>query len=200
MEDFDTDTTETEAPVEAGIPQEIKDAFVAAHDADKDDDSVKIEMLAAGAKFKQVTRMFGELMIEFGYAVSKEEKAQAVSDACEEKELDTEEGFDAAVEALVGALESVNERGAGTMIRAYCKKNEIEFFKKPKTVAGERKDSFTSKFREFLIDKPNASSDDVLGFFDEHGNENQKQNKSTQRYFQSMREITNAIYTKHVAA
>jgi hypothetical protein len=193
MKDFDTDQVEA-VEAEDGVSEEIRSAFKESYDAGKDEDIVKIDMISAGAKFKQVTKIFNELMIEFGYAVSKEEKQKAVEDAVGGNDLSTEEGFDAAVSALVASVDSMNERGAGTSIRAYARKNDIDCFKKPKAVGGGTRTTFLSDFYDALVENPAMTEGEADEFIKENGTANTIRWAKTH---QKAREMANKIAEKY---
>lgn len=175
----------------------IREAFNNGQNSDLDEDSIKIEMISAGATFKNVTRLYNEFMIDAGMASSKEDKENAVKKAVEGNDVSTEEGFDAAVECIVFDLESVNERGAAAMIRAFCKKNETPCFKKQKVASSTpRGDSFSAKFREWIVENPMATKEDFDAFAKENGNENQN-TPATKRYFMNIVSMVNEIVKQY---
>ena len=185
MDFEDSETTET-ASKKSLITDEIKVAFNAAIEAGKEEDLIKIDLIAAGAKFSNATRIYNELMVEAGLAVSKEEKAEVVANACAEADLSTEEGFDAAVKFISDSIESVTDRSAAGMIRAYAKKNDIEFFKKPKKVGGGTRTSFLGDFYDALVENPNMTEEEATAFIDEHGTPNTKRWESTHQKARAM--------------
>jgi len=192
IEDFEIAEDEA-TPVEKTISDEVRAAFVAAHDADKDDDSVKIEMISAGAKFKKVTKMFNDLMVEYGYAVSKEEKSKAVASACVDVEWSTEDGFATAVANMTGALDSVSDKSAASSIRAYAKKNDLECFKKPKAAGGGTRTTFLTDFYDALYENPSMSEEEAKEFIEKNGTKNTiRWAKAHQR----VRILTNRIAAK----
>ena len=58
----------------------IRAAFDAAHAAGKEEDDIKLDMIGAGATFKNVTRLFNQFSVDAGLTVSKEEKDQILLD------------------------------------------------------------------------------------------------------------------------
>ncbi len=173
------------------ISGEIRNAFREAKEVGKDEDAVKIDMISAGASFKQVARMYTQLMQEYGYTVTKKAKDEAVQTAVAGVELGDAEGFAAAVKALQEAVRNVNERSASALIRVYAKKNGIESYRKPKS--GHRKASMSAKFREFIINNPTASEGVVDAFIMENGSAKQQKNKNSRRIFHEIRVIANRI-------
>jgi hypothetical protein len=174
------------------ITDEVRKAFTDAVAAEKSEDEIKINMIAAGAKFKNVTRIFNELMVEAGLAISKEDKDKIVSDACAEVDLSTEEGFDAAVAKVNGAIESTNEKGAATMIRAYARKNKIEFYKKPKKEGGTRT-TFLSDFYAALLENPSMTEEEAHQFIVDHGTANTLR---WEKSHQKVRQLANDLVKK----
>ena len=62
------------------IELNIREAFDSAIASGKDEEDVKMDMLGAGAKFKNVTRYFNEFMIDSGMIKSKKEKDEVTLD------------------------------------------------------------------------------------------------------------------------
>lgn len=164
------DTTSDKAPKQPAISDEIRQAFDSAISAGKVEDMIKIDLIAAGAKFKQATRIYNELMVEAGLAISKEDKDAAVASACIDADLGTEEGFNAAVAELDAAIESTNAKGAAVMVRAYARKNERECFKKPKSGSGVARVSFVYTYCNYVRDNPDITKGDIDTFIKEKGN------------------------------
>lgn len=163
-----TETTETTE--ENKIPDEIRDAFQKAKAEENDEDLIKIEMITAGAKFKQVTRMFNDLMIEFGFSVSKKEKADIAKTSCEGIDIASKEGFDEAVIKMASASEKVNNRIAAIAIRAFAKKENIDVYKVPK--GDGTRTTFMSEFYDALIENPCMTEKEVHDIIVEKGTPN----------------------------
>lgn len=159
MED-QTETNQQEAETEV---DNIKPAFLEAVEAGKDEDAIKLAMITAGATFKNVTRLYNAYMIDAGLAVSKEDKETALEAAVEGADLSAEDEFATAVEALVEGLAGTTERSAAALIRAYAKKNELECWAKPKGTGAPR-DSFASKFYDFLVGNPTMTVEEATAY------------------------------------
>ena len=129
----------------------IRAAFDAAHAAGKEEDDIKLDMIGAGATFKNVTRLFNQFSVDAGLTVSKEEKDQILLDVLNGADLADEETFNAKVEELMSRLSGSTDKSAAALIRAYAKKNGIEAFKKAKGGTGEAKTGFAAKFYDFLV-------------------------------------------------
>lgn len=184
------ETTETDDLMNA-----IREAFDVGQDNESDEDTIKIEMISAGATFKNVTRLYNEFMIDAGLLASKEDKEKSVASAVSENNVSTEDGFNKAVESITADLESVNERGAAAMIRAYCKKNSTECFKKPKSEATRNtKDGVNQKLIDMMVDNPNITEKEISDFIDTYGTNGTKNFKG---YWQRIRSGFNEVAKKN---
>ena len=176
---------------------EVRAAFDDAMDAGKDEESVKLDMIGAGATFKTVTKLFNQFMVDSGRAVSKEQKDQMLADVMGEADASTEEGLQAAIESLVAASDgAITEKGAATSIRAYCKRNELECYKKPKA-ASVRKDTFRDDFLNALVANPEMTEEEAEAYIMEHGNPTAIKIKDT--YYQKFRACVNRVHAEKVA-
>ena len=156
------ETPEVEAPEAkeevALIDSAIGQAFIKAMDEGKSEDMVKMDMIQAGSKFKTVTREYNQLMVDTGRSASPERKSELVMSAVADNNMSTEEGFDAAVKYITGAESSISEKQAAASIRAYCRKNDIEVYKKPKGT-GSGKSGFASEFYAYLAAEPRTEEE-----------------------------------------
>lgn len=169
-----TENTETEDAKADPAMDAIKAAFqIEMAKENVDEDAVKMSMLLAGAKFANVARYFNQLMVEFGYAKSKEERNEILDKLLYGLDLTVEATFDEALNKTAEALDA-NERSAATSIRMWCKKNEIEFYKKPKAEPGECRSSFDTNMYQWILDNINATVEQFTTYLDEVGTENTK--------------------------
>jgi len=132
------------------------------------EDQIKMDMIGAGATFKNVTRLYNEFMIDSGLEVSKEDRDAAVVSAVEGLDLATQEGFDSAIANILSALESSTDRSAAALVRGYAKKNELAVFAKPKS-QGKGRAGFATSFYNFLIANPSVSVDEATAFIKGEG-------------------------------
>lgn len=151
-----------EANMEDG-PDLIREAFDAAQEAGQSEDDVKLSLIQAGATFKNVTRLYNQYMIDSGLAMSKEDKAEALDSTLDGATLDTEEGFTEAVAQVVLEVTGATDKSAAAMVRAWAKKNEVEFYKRPKGT-GASKSGFASEFYAFLKGNPTMSEDEAKAY------------------------------------
>lgn len=161
----------------------IRAAFDAAHAAGKEEDDIKLEMIVAGATFKNVTRLFNQFSVDAGLTVSKEEKDQILLDVLNGADLSDEATFNAKVEELMARLTGSTDKSAAALIRAYAKKNGVEAFKKAKGGNGEAKTGFAAKFYDWLVSNPTSTVEQATAFIQgtdghEETTENVKRHKS----------------------
>lgn len=135
----------------------IRAAFDAAREAGKEEDDIKLDMIGAGATFKNVTRLFNVFAVDAGLVVSKEEKDQILLSVLTGADLSTEDSFNAKVTELMAALNGSTDKSCAALIRAYAKKNDLEVFKKAKGAGGEAKVGFAGKFYDWLIANPTST-------------------------------------------
>ena len=163
--------------------------------AGKEEDAIKLDLISAGATFKNVTRLFNEFMVAGGHTASKEERDQKVLAAIGENALNTEEGFTAAVAALVASLQGSTEKSASALIRAAAKKQGVECFKKAKESSGESKTGFAAKFYDFLVANPASTKEQAVAFIQgTDGNEATTDNvKKHQSHYLAIHNLVNRI-------
>lgn len=166
IENEEVDSTEAEQEVD--INEAIREAFDSAIGDESEEDSIKMVMIGAGATFKNVTRLYNQFMIDAGLAISKEDRNKAVEDALEDKVLDSEDTFNAAVEELMESVKGSTERSAAALIRAYAKKNDVDCYAKPKS-EGKGRAGFTSALYDFLIANPECDEAEVKALVNGEG-------------------------------
>lgn len=179
----------------------IREAFDAAHNSGKEEDEVKLEMISAGATFKNVTRLFNQFMVDSGLAVSKEEKDQILARVLEGAELSTEAVFNAKVAELMAELTGSTDKSAAALIRAYAKKNGIEAFKKAKGSTGEAKTGFAAKFYDWLLANPTSTVDEATAYIQgTDGHEETTENvKRHQSHYLAIHRLVNRVAGVEVA-
>ena len=173
----------------------ICDAFNAAHAAGKEEDDIKLDMIGAGATFKNVTRLFNQFSVDAGLTVSKEEKDQILLDVLNGADLADEATFNAKVEELMSRLSGSTDKSAAALIRAYAKKNGIEAFKKAKGGTGEAKPGFAAKFYDWLVANPTSTVAEATAFLQgTDGHEETSENtKRHQSHYLAIHRLVNRI-------
>ena len=173
----------------------IRAAFDAAHAAGKEEDDIKLDMIGAGATFKNVTRLFNQFSVDAGLTVSKEEKDQILLDVLNGADLADEATFNTKVEELMARLAGSTDKSAAALIRAYAKKNGIEAFKKAKGGTGEAKTGFAAKFYDFLVANPECTVAEATAFIQgTDGNEETSENvKRHQSHYLAIHRLVNRV-------
>lgn len=172
----------------------ILDAFRAGVDAGLDEDAIKLSMIQAGDTFKTVAKHYAEFLVSEGLVESKESKEEKISSVLASADVSTEEGFAAAVEAIVDAVKGVDAKSAAGSIRYWCRKNEKAYFTKPK-VESTGRGGFAKRFYQSLINNPTMSAEEadaiIMGL---DGNEETSVNvQKHASHYQSIRKLANAI-------
>jgi hypothetical protein len=167
-EDFE-DTDDEEAEIDPRHA-EIRKAFVEAVDGGADEDGIKLKMIQAGTRFNEVSRLYNLLMVDFGYVKSKEEKNTALDAVLSGQDLTDEDIFDSCSQAIMEELE-VSDKSANAMIRQWCKKNEVEYFKKPKPEKAESS-NFDSRLYAWIINNVGATVEELVAHLEEIGTKN----------------------------
>lgn len=173
----------------------IRNAFDASHAAGKEEDEIKLDMIGAGATFKNVTRLFNQFSVDAGLTVSKEEKDQIIAGVLSGADLSTAEGFDGKVAELMAALTGSTDKSAAALIRAYAKKNGLEVFKKAKGGTGEAKTGFAGKFYEWLVANPTSTVAEATSYIQgTDGHEETTENvKRHQSHYLAIHRLVNRV-------
>ncbi len=172
----------------------IREAFDEAIQDESGEDDIKLQMISAGATFKNVTRLYNKFMVEAGLAISKSDRNQIVEDTLSGRDVSTEESFNEAVNALVASIQGATERSAASLVRAYAKKNELPVYAKPKSEGG-MKVGFASKFYDFLVGNPSVTEAEAEAFImgkDAHA-ETSDNVKNHLSHYQAIRSLANRI-------
>jgi hypothetical protein len=154
---------------EQEISVEIKNAFNAGVAAGKEEEEIKLDMIEAGAKFKNVARMYNKLSIDAGLVIPKQKRDSIVEASVIGRDLSTVEAFNAVVDDLVSRLNGTSKKSAAALVRGYAKATGMEVYKK-EVVSGTGR-SFTRNFYAALIDNPNMTEEEVHDFIVANGTE-----------------------------
>jgi len=137
----------------------------------KDPDSIKIEMIGAGASFKNVNKLFNAFMVEDGHIVSKEEKDTILSEVLDGLDLTDTDTFESATAELAERLQ-VSELSSAASIRQWAKKNDLPFYKKAKAKSKDERSSITADIFNWIVENPSATEDKLVEFLKEVGTNN----------------------------
>jgi len=185
VEESEVEVSETDLAIRAAFDD----------NQDSEEEVVKMAMLQAGCKIKAVARVYNTYMIDSGQMATKEEKDDALEANLVGMDLASEEGFDAAVEIIQADVTGATEKSAAAMVRAWAKKADVEVYKKP--AGAPRTDSFVYKFNTELVGNPTMTEAECKAFIVANGTQG---TQNTEYYFQSLRKLANAIYTKYAEA
>jgi len=165
-------------------------------DQGRPDDDIKMAMIQADPEigFSNITRVFNQFMIDGGHSMSKEDLEEVVNNVMDDADVSTEDGFDQAVTDIVDNGENISVRKASALVRSYAKKNEMEYYTKPKGT-GTRKNAFIHRFYNALVDNPDMTEEECHDFlFGLNGNDETSQNvKNYEKMHQNVRALVNRI-------
>ena len=197
-----TAQTEVKTNAAAELVAKLRGVFDEGVAAGKQEDAIKLDLIAAGATFKNVTRLFNEFMVEGGHRASKEERDQLVVASIQGIDLKSEDGFNSAVANLISTLTGATEKSASALIRALAKKEGIECFKKAKESSGEGKAGFAGMFYDYLVANPSCTKEQAVAFIQgTDGNEETSENvKRHQSHYLAIHSLVNRVYASVTAA
>ena len=171
----------------------IAQSFLDLHDSEVDIDQVKLGMVQAGAKFSNVTRLYNEFMITYGFAESKAEKDELLTTTLTDVDLSDEDNFNTAVDEVENGLKNTDSKKAASIIRVWCKANDVECYKK---AVGQGYQGFRGKVYEFFIESPHASNGEVDVFIGEYGSASDVRSIS---YYYKLRDAFSKAVNKAIA-
>jgi len=178
------------------MSEAIRAAFDAAVADGKGADEVKVEMIKAGCQFKDTGRLYKEWAIDSGIMIDTKERAAKVDEILSDFDnLDTEEGYSDAMDALTDSINGTSNKQAGALIHSWAKKNEVAVYKRPKGGSGVGRSGFVNKFHDMLRANPQMTEDeahDILHGL--NGNEATSENvKRYERMYQNIRKLVNDV-------
>ena len=119
---------------------ELAKGIIVAGNADgKSDDDIKMDMFAAKVPFSKLNSLFKTISIEEGLIVDPKVIATAAGEFIEQISWDEFEEWPQVQEAVDGIVDRVDGATNArilTLIRAYCREEEIELPKKPRAGGG----------------------------------------------------------------
>jgi len=150
-------------------------------------------MIKAGCQFKDTGKLYKEWAIEAGIMVDAKERAAKVDEILSTfSDLDTEGGFNDAMDEIMAKINGTNAKQAGALIRSWCKKNEVAVYKKPKgTGTRANKEGSHAFFLNALRDNPHMTEDEMNALIEEKGSKTTK--TSWRSYYQNIRSLVNDI-------
>lgn len=176
------------------LEQEIQDAFTEGVEAGKQEDAIKLAMIAAGATFKNVTRLYNKFMIDAGLALSKSDRDAAIATIVSDSSLLVdEEHYNSCVAKIVEQIKGATERAAGAMLRAFAKANGVECFKRAKAEGGTRQSGFRFKFYNALRANPRMTEEEAEAFSQDDANGASDNDKKQFSHYQAIRQLINDV-------
>ena len=155
MSEDQNEVSELEVAIRAAFDESVSD--------DQSEDDIKLEMITAGATFKNVTRLYNQFMIDAGLAISKADRAEIVESTLEGLDLASEEDFQSAVAAVMSAVAGTNEKSAGGLVRSYGKKNYVEVYVKPKGESSPRT-GLISNLYDQIVSNPMQTDEELTAY------------------------------------
>lgn len=195
---LDEEVTQGEVEDESDL---IREAFDQSITEELEEDFIKLSMVSAGATFKSVTRLYNQYMIDAGLAISKADRNQIIDDVMEDRDVELEEDFNDAVEALVDSMQGATERSAAAQIRSFSKRTETSCFVKPKSESsGAGRGGFVKDWHEWLCANKQCTKEEALAYINgdgDHPDTSANTKKHTSHYIKSWY-LTTAVYNDTV--
>ena len=154
------------------LEAKINAAFTKANTAKKDEDAIKMDMINAGATFKNVARLYSAFRVGAGIDIAPADRKALVEKTLEGQKFETEEDFGKCVTSLTAAITTEkggSDKSSASLIRAYAKKNDATVYAKPKGEGGSR-NPFVTNFHTALIANPQMTEQglrDIISALDE---------------------------------
>lgn len=193
-----TDEQMMEAEADELNEQEIaiQGCFEDALQAGRSEDDIKLAMIAGGATFKNVTRLYNKFMIDAGLAISKADRDAAVAGIVGDAGLLVdEEVFASCVSEILEQVKGSTERSAGAMLRSYAKANGVELPKKAKS-EGTRQSGFRFKFYAALRANPAMTEAEADAFSLDTANGASENDVRQFSHYQAIRQLVNDVSSK----
>lgn len=194
MTEIDENTQAAQEEVDAAELQ-IQEAFSDAIESGKTEDQIKLDMIAAGATFKNVTRLYNKFMIDAGLAISKSDRDAAVASIVGDPTmLADEEHYDFCVNAIVEQIKGATERAAGAMLRAFAKANNVAYFKKERPEGGNRQKQFRTNVYALFVQNPDLTEEQLDAFAEDSATSGSSENDRKQiSHYHGIRRMVNEV-------
>ena len=184
VETLNTQLNSLELPEMNEITDTQKVAKIVANgvEAGHDDDTMLIEIVQAGIKFKAAGKLFNQAMAEGGYRITakdRKEKGRAILVDAEFAPESYDE-LQAMIERISEEVDDTTTSQANSICKSYAKEFELELPKAPK------KAKSTGGFRKviggYLLENPSATSDQLLEHLIEKGRDPERALKDATGY------------------
>lgn len=134
--------------------------------SDMSEDDIKMEMFSNKIPFSKLNSLYKQVAIELGLMVDPKVVTENVNEMLKEMPLDEIEEWhqvESAVQHVVDNVDGATSARVLTLMRTYCKENDIELPKKPKASGGGG--PRTSKLSEAVVSlvnkNPNATKQEA---------------------------------------
>ena len=147
--------------------QKVAEIVAKGVEAGHDDDTMLIEIVQAGIKFKAAGKLFNQAMTEGGYRITakdRKEKGRAILVDAEFAPENYDE-LQAMIERISEEVDDTTASQASSICKNYAKEFEIELPKAPKKSTGGIK----AEIMEFLFKSPNATHEELFDFIESKG-------------------------------
>lgn len=181
------------------LENKIADAFNSAREAGQTEDQIKLAMINAGATFKGVSKIYSDLMVSAGLAMSKEDQQKIIADSVSGVDLSSEDAFNGVVNILINHITGCTESQAKSLIRAYAKKNELACFTPEKTVSNANRNPFVTNFHAALVENPNLTEDELKAIISALPDEHQVNPNRWFTQHNNIRKLVNKVAAKYAA-
>ncbi len=131
--------------------------------SDLDEEATLMTLVNSGFGFRKAGRMYDLAMESLGLRMSSKVRYEAVSELLEGEPLELEAWDDVVgcVDFITENVEATSDSQARAALKKFCEEHKIEFPAKPKHVGSLRGESKTSKIRDYVVECPNASDEEV---------------------------------------
>ncbi len=178
---------------ELNIPVPVIEAFQEASGLGLEDDSVKVKMAQAGAKFSAINRWFTILSERLGMRTAKSDADALIAETFGNREdlgidVTEEEGFGKLVDTIQEAVTGWTENKLLSTIRKYAKDNDITIFKSQGRGRGAT--GFRAAFYDALRANPKMDEATFKASLEANGSNNDKRNES---HYNEIRKLINDV-------
>lgn len=153
-------TTMTETKEKTELELKCEKIVKTGMEAGKDDDSIQVDLVGAGLKFRQAASIFKKLSESLGFRITTKMRTEKVTEILKGYIPKTWDEVTEAVTNLVEKVEDTTEAQAMACLRKIVKEAEKEFPKKPK--GGEARTSVLNQIGDFMLENHDCTNKDII--------------------------------------
>lgn len=152
--------------------QKVAEIVAAGVEAGKDDDSILIEIVQSGIKFKVAGKLFNKAMQEGGYRITTKERKAQCREILVEAEFapETYDEVEEMLERMIGEVNDTTTSQAFSIMKSYAKEFEIELPKPAKKPKGTIK----TRAMAFIAANLDAGEEQFSAWIEEQGKKDPK--------------------------